>query len=386
MAADAMPKQRVLKIGVVAGETSGDLLGARLIDAIKARRPDAVITGICGPRMSALGAVSMFPMESISVMGLDDLATRLLSIMRTRRQLAEHFSNNPPDVFVGIDVPDFNLGLEAKLRKQGIRTVHYVSPTVWAWRRYRIRKIKRAVSHMLTLFPFEAEYYRKYLVPVTFVGHPIADEIDPNVNVSSLRKSFGVSAKQLVALLPGSRKSELKALGPLFIDVANALCKQHRDIEFIAPFANDETKTYFGNLLQKCHQDLPIQVVKGMSRQVIAASDVALLASGTAALEAALFGKPMVVAYKVSWLTGILVKMFAHVRYFSMPNNLLERPVVPELLQHEATSENLTNAVVRFLDDPALRNEVSSRLATIYDTLRKGASEQAADVVLNMAR
>ncbi len=381
-----MPKQRVVKIGVVAGETSGDFLGARLIHAIKTRCPDAVITGICGPKMVALGAVSMFPMESISVMGLDDLATRLLSILKTRRQLAEHFINNPPDVFVGIDVPDFNLGLEAKLRKHGIRTVHYVSPTVWAWRGYRIRKIQRAVSHMLTLFPFEAEYYRKHLVPVTFVGHPIADEIDPNVNVTSLRKSFGVTATQLVALLPGSRKSELEALGTLFIDVANTLCEQHRDIEFIAPFADDETKSYFDNLLQKRRQDLPIQVVKGMSRQAIAASDVALLASGTAALEAALFARPMVVAYKVSWLTGVLVKMFAHVRYFSMPNNLLEGPVVPELLQHEATSENLTTAVARFLDDPTLRNEVSSRLSTIYDTLKKSASERAADIVLGIAR
>ncbi len=380
-----MRKQRVVKIGIVAGEPSGDFIGAGLIDAIKARCPDAMITGICGPRMAAVGAVSMFPMESISVMGLDDLATRLLRIIRTRQRLAKHFINNPPDVFVGIDVPDFNLGLELKLREQGISTVHYVSPTVWAWRSYRIRKIQRAVSHMLTLFPFEAEYYRKHLVPVTFVGHPIADEIDPKVDVLSLRRSFGVNAKQLVALLPGSRKSELKALGSLFIDVANRLCEQHRDIEFIAPFADDETRIYFNRLLQAREQHLPIRVINGMSRQVIAASDVALLASGTAALEAALLAKPMVVAYKVSWLTGLLVKLFAHVRYFSMPNNLLESPVVPELLQHEATSENLITAVSRFLDDPALRNDVSSRLATIYDSLKQNASERAADLVLDIA-
>lgn len=381
-----MPRRSIVKIGVVAGEASGDYLGARLIDSIKTRRPDAVVTGICGPRMAALGAVSMFPMESISVMGLDDLATRLLSIIKTRRQLAEHFVNNPPDVFVGIDVPDFNLGLETRLRRHGIRTVHYVSPTVWAWRSYRIRKIQRAVGHMLTLFPFEAEFYRKYQVPVTFVGHPIADEIDPNVDVSSLRKRFGVSARQLVALLPGSRQSELHALGTLFIDVANALREQNRDVEFIAPFADDETKAFFSKLLRKQRRDLPIQVVKGMSRQVIAASDVALLASGTAALEAALFAKPMVVAYRVSWLTGILVKMFAHVRYFSMPNNLLERPVVPEFMQREATSANLTAAVARFLDDATLRTEVSSQLAAIYDMLRKNASDRAADVILGIAR
>jgi lipid-A-disaccharide synthase len=238
---------------------------------------------------------------------------------------------------------------------------------------------------MLTLFPFEADYYRKYLVPVTFVGHPIADEIDPNVNVALLRKSLGINARQLVALLPGSRNSELKSLGSLFIDVANALYEQHRDIEFIAPFADDETKSYFATLLRMHRSDLPIQLVKGMSRQAIAASDVALLASGTAALEAALLGKPMVVTYKVSWLTGVLVKMFAHVRYFSMPNNLLEQPVVPELLQHDATLENLTTAVSRFLDDATLRDEVSNRLANIYDMLKKNASDRAAEVILDIA-
>ncbi len=326
----------------------------------------------------------MFPMDSISVMGLDDLAARLLNIMRTRRQLAEHFISNPPDVFVGIDVPDFNLGLEVKLRQRGIRTVHYVSPTVWAWRGYRIHKIRRAVNHMLTLFPFEAEYYRKHSVPVTFVGHPIADEIDPNVDVTALRNGFGVQADQLVALLPGSRKSELNALGSLFIDVAKNLCEQRRDIEFVAPFVDDDTKSYFGKLLQDSGYNLPIKVVTGRSRQAIAASDVALLASGTAALEAALFAKPMVVAYKVSWLTGVLVKLFAHVRYFSMPNNLLAQPVVPELLQRDATTQNLTAAVAEFLDDPALRSDVSRRLATIYDTLKMGASERAADVILGL--
>ena len=374
-----------MKIGIVAGETSGDFIGAGLIDAIKNRHPEAVFTGICGPKMLALGAVSMCPMDSISIMGIDDLPAQLWNIIRIRRRLTDYLISNPPDVFVGIDVPDFNLRVESALHKRGIKTVHYVSPTVWAWRSYRIRKIRKSVDHMLTLFPFEAEYYRKQFVPVTFVGHPIADEINPNPDMQSLRKNLGIKAKQVVALLPGSRKSEVKRLGPLFIDVAFSLYRNGRDIEFIVPFANEETKGYFSELLIKRNVELPLHLVIGISRQAMAASDVVMLASGTAALEAALLRKPMVVAYKVSWLTGILVKLFAHVQYFSMPNNLLERPTIPELLQEKATTTNLVTAVSRFLDEPTLREEVANQLAGIYDTLKRGANERAADVILSVA-
>ncbi len=369
---------------MVAGETSGDLLGARLISAITKQQKNVEFSSICGPRMVALGAESMFPMEDISVMGLDDLATRLLKIIRVRKRIAEHFIQNPPDVFVGIDVPDFNLGLETRLREKGIPTVHYVSPTVWAWRGYRIRKIRRAVDHMLTLFPFEAEYYRRHSVPVTYVGHPIADEVSPEVDKNAMRARFKVTADQLVALLPGSRRSELKRLGGLFLSVAESLVHQHRDVEFIAPFANQTTKDYFSSLLQKRKEKLPIQLHLGSSRDALASCDVALLASGTAALEAALLAKPMVVTYKVSWLTGLLVKMFAHVRYFSMPNNLLGTPVVPELLQSRATVVNLTRAVAEFLDNPTMRNETTQRLAQIHHLLKCDASERAAGVILKL--
>lgn len=374
-----------MKIGVVAGEASGDYLGGRLVEAIKKRVPDAAVTGICGPRMIAAGAVSMYPMESISIMGLDDLASNLIKIVRIRTQLLDYFLAQPPDVFIGIDVPDFNLGLEVKLRRHGIKTVHYVSPTVWAWRHYRLPKIRRAVDHMLTLFPFEADYYRRHGVPVTFVGHPVADEIDVDSDAQQLRNSFGVQARYLVALLPGSRQSELHRLGGLFLDVAERVLDQCGDVEFIAPFANQQTHNYFADLAQR-RRSVPVQLIDGKSRQAMAASDVALVASGTAALEAALLKKPMVVAYKVSWLTGVLVKMFARVGYFSMPNNLLDKPIVPELMQSHATVQNLTQEVMRLLADEQLRTEIAQKLATITETLKRNASDKAADVILNIIR
>ncbi len=373
-----------MKIAIVAGETSGDVLGAGLIDALRKRNTKLSITGICGPRMTAMGASSIFPMDSISIMGFDDLPARLLKIIRIRKQLARTLISDPPDLFVGIDVPDFNLGLESRLRKYNIKTVHYVSPTVWAWRGYRIKKIRRAVGHMLTLFPFEAEYYRQRSIPVTFVGHPIADEINQNPDIPSLRKSLNVKAQNIVALLPGSRPSELRRLGPLFIDTATRLLENFRDIEFIAPFANDQTREHFAALLEQSKTELNVELVKGRSREVMSASDVVLLASGTAALEAALLCKPMVVSYKVSWLTEMAVRMFARVDYFSMPNHLLEQPVVPELLQSEATPANLAREVSRLLGDANLRRDISQQLCTIYKSLRCNASERAADVILSL--
>ncbi len=378
--------RRQLKIGLVAGETSGDYLGAGLITAIRERCPEAEFVGICGPRMQAAGGVSLFPMDKISVMGLEGLFQSIAEILAIRRKLVTYFTQHPPDVFVGIDVPDFNLGLEAKLRRLSIPTVHYVSPTVWAWRGYRIRKIRRAVGHMLTLFPFEAEYYRNNNVPVSFVGHPIADEIDPAADRGALRREFGLSGKCVVALLPGSRMSELRRLGSIFIEAARELHRHHPDLVFVAPMASADIKAYFERLLGRYGDVPPIRVVLGRSREAMAAADVAILASGTAALESALLGVPMVVAYKVSWLTGVFVRIFARVNHFSMPNNLLSDPIVPELMQSAATPENLARAAEKYLTDEELRRRVRVQLGTILASLRRDANRRAAERVCAIAQ
>lgn len=374
-----------MNIGIVAGETSGDYLGAGLVHELLRYRPDAEFHGICGPRMQSLGLQSMFPMESISIMGVDDLLTSIRQILRTRRQLERFFLRNRPDVFVGIDVPDFNLGLEAKLRRHGIRTVHYVSPTVWAWRGYRIRKIRRAVDHMLTLFPFEADYYRRHNVPVTYVGHPIADEIDEHIDVGAARRRLGIDhAALVVALLPGSRVSELKRLGKIFIESANELKQRYPEAEIIAPMANEYTLRYFSGLVETWGR-AQIRIVTGQAREVMTAADVVLLASGTAALEAALLRKPMVVAYRVSAFSSYLVRLFAHVKHFSMPNNLLDEPLVPEFMQDQATVTNLVNAVATYLDEPLSRAAVAARFLEIWRSLRCGANQRAAEAVLSVA-
>jgi len=374
-----------MKIGIVAGEPSGDYLGAGLIGALARRFPAAEFVGVGGPRMEQAGMDKLYDMERISIMGLDELLQGLHDILKIRRSLFKIFSERSISIFIGIDAPDFNLGLECRLRKNGIPTVHYVSPTVWAWRGYRIRKIKRAVSHMLALFPFEARYYERHGVPVDFVGHPIADEIDEDYDKAKIRETLKLPPRghQVVALLPGSRMVELQRLGELFIEVARTLQNSIEGIKFVAPFANPETRLYFATLL-KNHPDVPVVVVAGNSRQVIAAADVALLASGTAALEAALLKVPMVVAYKGSWASGVLVKLLAHVEHFSMPNHLLETPIVPEFFQSDANVHNLVTAMNRYLLDAEHCRAVSRSFGAIMSSLRCNANDRAAEAVANL--
>ena len=370
---------------MVAGEASGDYLASGLIRALREKVPGVRIEGIGGPLMAREGAVIHYPMDTISIMGVDGLAQSLWKILRIRRSLHERFVAHPPDVFVGVDVPDFNLTLERRLKEAGIPTVHYVSPTVWAWREYRVKKIRRSVDLMMTLFPFEAGYFEQRDVPVSFVGHPMADEIPELIDRDTARGALGVHAGRVVALLPGSRISELKRLGQLFVDVAARIHdSEGREVEFLAPFANTRTLEYFQALLGRAPR-LPIRVMEGRSRQVLAASDVALLASGTAALEAALHKTPMVVTYKVSLFTSVMVRMFASVKYFSMPNNLLEKPIVPELMQGRATVDAIWTEMSRYLGDERLRRETEQTLGRIPEMLRQGASARAAREVLALA-
>jgi lipid-A-disaccharide synthase len=371
---------------MVAGEASGDYLASGLMRALRERLPGVEIEGVGGPLMAREGARIHYPMDTISIMGMDGLARSLLKILGIRNSLYRMFVEHPPDVFVGVDVPDFNLSLERRLRRAGIPTVHYVSPTVWAWREYRVRKIRRSVDLMLTLFPFEADYFRARNVPVSFVGHPMADEIPEVIDRAAARSALGIDADFVVALLPGSRLSELKRLGRLFVDVAARLnISGGGEICFLAPFINASTREYFENLIAAHAPDLPIHLFDSKSRQVLAASDLALLASGTAALEAALHKVPMVVTYKVSWFTSVMVRLFARVDQFSMPNHLLDSPIVPELLQGRATVERVWAEMDRYLRDEALRRETERALGRIPRMLRCGASDRAAQEVLAVA-
>ena len=371
----------------MAGETSGDSLGAGLMRELKRRVPDISFEGIGGSQMQALGCRSLYPMERLSIIGFDAIG-KYPEILGMRNELAEHFIARPPDLFIGIDVPDFALGLEEKLKSAGIPTVHYVSPTVWAWRAYRIRKIGRAVDHMLTLFPFEAKLYRRHPVPVTFVGHPLADQIEERYDMRAIRRKLHLPEKAtVVALLPGSRMSELERHADLFVKTAMRLYQDRPDMHFVAPFASAETQAYFEKALYR-HGGwfLPVTIVSNRSRDAMAAADIVVLASGTATLEAALLRKPMVVTYRVSWLSYLLVRPFLHVDLYALPNILAGREVVPELIQSRATPANLAEAVEYYLAHPDKVKSVRSVLGDIHHSLRQRANVRAAEAVLKLLK
>ena len=375
------------RIGIVAGEASGDLLGAGLIREIRKRLPGVTVEGIGGPQMQSSGCRSLFPMDRLSVIGFEGVE-KYPEILGIRNKLADHFLSDPPDLFIGVDVPDFNLGLEERLKTAGIPTMHYVSPTVWAWRGYRIRKIRRAVDHMLTLFPFEASYYRKHHVPVTFVGHPLADQINERFSTPAMRRALHLPAKGVViALLPGSRRSELRRHADLFVKTAMWLHKRHMNIHFVAPFVSPTTRAIFEEALYRQGAwFLPVTIVADQSRDAMAAADIVLLASGTATLEAALLKKPMVVTYKMAWLSYLLVLPFLHVKLYALPNILAGRKIVPELMQREATPEKLGNAVEDFLTHRDKTRSLRAVLSGIHRSLRRHADARAAEAVIRMLK
>ena len=369
-----------MRIGIVAGEKSGDYLGAELIKSLKKYYPDAEFIGLCGQQMQNQGAVTLAEMEKISIMGIDGLLSSLREILNIRKQLAEYFLQNKPDLFIGIDVPDFNLTLEMRLKSHGIPVVHYVSPTVWAWRGHRIKRIRKAVDYMLTLFPFEEAYYQKQNIPVSFVGHPLAADIKNHNNPITFRNKFSKKNQKLIAVLPGSRRSEIKRLAKVFIDSAKKMHSMDSSLQFVIPLATPKIAECFENYYKDGECDF-IHLVDGQSRSVLAACDLALLASGTAALEAALFAKPMVVAYKVSWLTELIARKTATVEHFSMPNHLLDKPLVPEYVQKDLTVDNLVNALMKLLTDKKYYRNMQTALATILPKLDCDAGAQAAAAV-----
>lgn len=375
---------RPVYIGIVAGEISGDILGAGLIESIRKRYPNARFEGIGGPLMIEQGFESRVPMERLSVMGLVEVLGRIFELIGIRRHLKRHFLNSRPDLFIGIDAPDFNLGLELALRKQGIKTGHYVSPSVWAWRQNRVFKIARAVDLMLTLFPFEARFYKAHKIAVKFVGHPLADLIPLEIDKATARQKLNVNATdKIVALLPGSRGGEIKYIGKSFLDAARWIHQQDSAISFLLPYVNEARKAQLDALINEYARDLPITLINGRSREVMAASDVVVLASGTATLEAMLLKRPMVVAYRVSRITHYIMKRLLKAPFISLPNLLANKALVPELIQHDAQPEMIGRNVLERLDETRSR-EMQLAFTSLHKELKCNASEQAADAIAEL--
>lgn len=370
-----------LRIGIVAGETSGDILGAGLLAAIRKQYPDAVFEGIAGPKMQNVGCQSLFDMEELSVMGLVEVLSRIRRLLFVRKTLVQHFTESPPDIFIGVDAPDFNLGVEMRLKKKGIKTLHYVSPTIWAWREGRVHKIARAADKVLCLFPFEPSVYQKHNVDAAYVGHTLADQIPIKADRKAAREFLDVPATQKVlALLPGSRAGEVKMLLEVFVKSADVLAAKVPDLLVLIPVVNRERKAQIEQYLEQHPPKANIRIVIGHSREVMTASNLVLLASGTATLEAMLCKRPMVVAYRMKGLTYQMMKVLYKANYFSLPNILADELLVPELLQEDVNPELICSHLMGFLEkDPT---ELEHKFELIHEKLKQGASEQAAKAAL----
>lgn len=369
-----------LRVALVAGEASGDILGSGLMRALKARHPEVEFIGVGGPLMTREGLDSIFPMERLAVMGLVEVLGRLPELLKRRKQLIAELVAAKPDVFIGIDAPDFNLDVELKLRQAGIKTVHYVSPSVWAWRQKRVLKIRKACDLMLTLFPFEAQFYTEHDVPVRFVGHPLADDIPLDADRLAARGTLHLPAQgAVVALMPGSRGGEVAKLGTLFLDAAERLRSLRPDVHFVLPCANAERRAQLESMLAS--RDLPLSLLDGNSHLALAACDVVLIASGTATLEALLYKRPMVVAYKVAPLTYRILQRLVKSPYISLPNLLAQRLLVPELIQEAATPDMLAQTLAPLIVDGHAQTDGFDQ---IHRALRRNASRQAAEAILEL--
>ncbi|GGD56796.1 lipid-A-disaccharide synthase [Lacimicrobium alkaliphilum] len=370
-----------IRIGIVAGEASGDILGAGLIEALRNRLPEAEFVGIGGPQMQEKGCKTLFDMEELSVMGLVEVLSRIRRLLAVRRALVEYFTQHSPDVFVGIDAPDFNLCLEQKLKSHGIPTVHYVSPTVWAWREKRIVKIARATNMVLSLLPFEKAFYDRHQVPCTFVGHTLADAIPLNPDQQAARQSLGLAdSDKVLAVLPGSRGGEVQRLLPPFLQTVSLLKQQNPDLKVLIPAASQRRRKQIEAGLRECN--IQAIVLDSQSRQAMIAADAVLLASGTASLEAMLCKKPMVVAYKFNWLTYQMGKRMYKPQWFSLPNLLANEELVPELVQHQVVPQHMADKLQPMLEksDPAL----IQRFEALHRQLKLGADERAADAIIGV--
>jgi lipid-A-disaccharide synthase len=373
-------------IASVAGEASGDLLGAHLVQALADRRGGLAFHGIGGPKMTGRGFDSLFPMEKLAVRGYVEVLRHYREIMGIRRELLAHLLAERPSLFIGIDAPDFNLDLEHRLKSAGIPTIHYVSPSIWAWRRWRLKRIARSVSHMLVLFPFETEIYRQAGVPVTYVGHPAADTIPMAVNKAAAREQLRLPAgKAIVALLPGSRQSELRYMADTFVQAAKRMHARSPDIHFVCPTASRPTRDLFEAAIHRNEAtELPLTLLFGHSHEALAAADLALVASGTATLETALLKTPMVITYKMSPLTWKIMRRMLYLPYVGLPNILAGEFLVDELMQDAATPEALSDALLGLMDDAPRQRRQVERFTEIHHTLRQDNATKAAEAVLEV--
>ena len=375
----------VVRIAIVAGEASGDLLASHLIEALRARLPNAQFFGIGGPKMVARGFDSWFPLESLAVRGYIEVLKHYREISGIRSELKRRLLANPPDVFIGVDAPDFNLALEKSLKRRGIATVHYVGPSIWAWRGKRIHKIGAAVSRILALFPFEPALYEKQGIPVTYVGHPLADMLPVDDGRNEARQLLGLVDQQAVfALLPGSRQSELQYMAETFIETARAIHKRLPDALFLVPLATRETRLLFETALYRCDaRELPIRMLFGHAHDAMKASDAVLVASGTATLEAALLKRPMAIAYKMASFSYRLMRRMGYLPYVGLPNILAGKFVVPEFIQDDATPENMAQALLNFYSDKRTCALIADEFLDIHLQLKQNTAEKAARAVID---
>lgn len=368
-----------MRIAIVAGEPSGDVLAAGLILEIKRHIPDASFYGIGGEQMQAQGFEVLYPMDSIALMGIESVLKDLRNILNIRRTLLKRILADKPDCFIGVDVPDFNISLEKNIKANGIKVVHYVSPSVWAWRGYRIKKIKRAIDHMLTLFPFEKKYYDQHAIPATFIGHPTADK------AVLIRKQADLQARpHTIALLPGSRRAEVSSLLPIMLAAAKRIHTRYPETRFVLPFASEKLQRQYKSMIEQ--SALPIEMRLKQSGQALAGAKLSIVASGTAALEAMIYGSVMVVVYKLGWMSYVMYNMFKHVEHFSLPNQLLKVPEIPELAQKQVTAENIYREVCKFLDDPERMLRLEQEFARVSHSLHKNTDVCAAETVLKLLK
>lgn len=376
--------QRKKRIGIIVNEVSGDQLAAALIEALHERSPDLIFEGMTGPLMEAAGCRSLATMDP--VMGLVEVLGHLPTLLKTRRALVAHFLNDPPDLVLGIDAPDFNLSLETSLKRAGIRTAHWVSPTVWAWRQGRVKKLRNAVDLMLCIFDFEVAFLEQHQVPAVYVGHPMADQI-PIVpgDSAEVRKQLGLDAtKNVVALLPGSRMSEVSRLAEPFVETAVWLKRHKPELQFVAPMVNQRIRETFLEAINKQAPELKVLLLDGQPREAISAADVVLTASGTATLETLLLKKPMVVAYRLSAVTAWLIRRFNLLKtpYVAIANLLSERMLAPEFLQEQCQAETMGPALLDLLNDPQRREEIAQNYQQIHQRLRQNSAARAAEIIL----
>lgn len=374
-----------LRIGIVAGEASGDILAAGLIKQLKKRFPQAHFVGIAGPKMQSQGCQSLFDMEELSVMGLVEVLSRIRRLLFVRKSLLHYFLANPIDVFIGVDAPDFNLGLERKLKKHGIKTVQYVSPTVWAWREKRIFKIAKATNLVLSIFPFEKAVYDKHAIPCEFVGHTLADEIPLAPDKLATRKALNIQPDDTVlAVLPGSRKSEVEGLLDIFVQSSVLLTQDIPALKILIPVINRQRKNQVESYLASFPPAVDYRIVIGHSRQVMIAADAVLLASGTATLEAMLCKRNMVAAYRLNKMTHLMMRWLYKAKFFALPNVLADEKVVPEILQEDVNPQNIAQLLLPMLKDQAVQEQLHERFTQLHLSLKKDADVQAANAVARL--